>query len=124
MSLRPDRFLTIARAYRPTPAPNGALLFASDMAGLPQTSRLGEPDLFPVRLAPSQDRTLPVAHTPLGLLVRVDAGGNEVWQLGLVDGRGDLRLITRDDRAIHRDVTVAPDRRRAALAYNPGGQAD
>ena len=118
------RFLTVPRAYRPTPAPGGGLAFASDMAGLAQTYLLSAPDRFPVRVAPSQDRVLPVAHTPQGLLVRFDEGGNEVWQLGLVGAGGRLRPLTGDAKAIHRGVTVAPDGRSAGLAYNPGGRAD
>jgi hypothetical protein len=118
------RFLTIPRAYGPLPGPGGALVFASDMAGVGQTFRLDGPDRFPVRLAPSQSRTLPVAHTPHGLLVRIDEGGNEVWQLGLIDAGGRLRRVTRDARAIHRSVTVTPDGHAAGLAYNPEGGAD
>jgi dienelactone hydrolase len=124
MPARPHLFLSISRAYRPTPTREGALFVASDMAGLPQTYRLGGPDRFPVRVAPSQDRTLPVAHTPLGLLLRIDSGGDEVWQLALAGEAGDLRQITSDRLAIHRDVTVAPDGRRAGLVFNPGGRAD
>jgi dipeptidyl aminopeptidase/acylaminoacyl peptidase len=122
--LRPEQLLTIARAYLPVPSSGAGLYFASDMAGLSQVYRLDGPDRFPVRLAPSQDRTLPVAETPLGLLVRQDRGGDEVWQLGLIDEKGILRRLTRDGRAIHRDVKVSPDGLRAGLAYNPEGQSD
>jgi dipeptidyl aminopeptidase/acylaminoacyl peptidase len=123
-ALPPDQLLSLARAHRPTPAADGSLTFASDLAGLVQTHRLAGPDRFPVRLAPSQERTLPLAGTPLGLLVRTDRGGNETWQLGLIDGEGLLRTVTRDARAIHRSVHLAPDRRRAGIAFNPGGRAD
>src|SRR6266481_596428 len=118
-SLRPEQLLSIARAYRPTPAANGGIYIASDLSGVSQTYRLDGPDRFPVRLAPSQDRTLPVADTPLGLLVRQDHGGDETWQLGLLDDAGAVRPVTRDSRAIHRDVSLSPDGRRAGLAYNP-----
>ena len=127
----PAQLLSVARAYRPTPISSGGLWFASDMAGFGQVYRVGGADRFPVRLAPSQDRVLPVGETPLGLLVRLDQGGNETWQLGLIGdasadthAAGVLRTITRDAKAIHRDVRLHPDRRRAGLAYNPGGQAD
>jgi hypothetical protein len=123
-SPRPDQLLSIARAYRPTPTAAGGICFASDMAGFSQTYRLDGPDRFPVRLAASQDRTLPVAETPLGLLVRHDHGGDETWQLSVLGADGTARSVTRDPKAIHRDVTLAPDRRRAGLAYNPDGQAD
>src|SRR2546429_1592647 len=122
----PAQLLSIARAYRPTPTASGrGIWFASDMAGFGQVYRLDGPDRFPVRLAPSQDRVLPVAETPSGLLVRLDRGGDETWQLGLLDAAtGRLRIVTTDARAIHRDVTLAPGGRRAGLAFNPGGQAD
>jgi len=123
-SLRPEQLLTVARAYRPTRSAGGSLYFASDMAGLSQTYRLDAADHFPVRLAPSQDRTLPIAETPLGLLVRQDQGGNETWQLALVGPDGSLQQVTKDRKAIHRDVTLGPDRRKAGISYNPGGQDD
>jgi dipeptidyl aminopeptidase/acylaminoacyl peptidase len=123
-SMRPEQLLSVARAYRPTPTASGSLVFASDMAGFSQTYRLDGPDRFPVRLAPSQDRTLPIAETPLGLLVRHDAGGDETWQLSLVTPDGGRRPVTADPRAIHRDVHLAPGGRRAGLAHNPGGQSD
>src|SRR5215471_4770842 len=107
----PEQLLTVARAYRPTPSAEGSLYFASDMAGLSQTYRLDGPDRFPVRLAPSQDRTFPIAETPLGLLVRQDQGGNETWQLALVGPDGILGQVTRD-------------RQKAGISYNPGGQDD
>ena len=123
-ALRPEQLLTVARAYLPVPSSGGGLYFASDMAGLSQVYRLDGPDRFPVRLAPSQDRTLPIAETPLGLLVRQDRGGDEAWQLGLIDEGGSLRRLTRDGRAIHRDVKVSPDGLRGGLAYNPDGRSD
>lgn len=123
-SVPPEQLLTVARAYRPTPSAVGTLYFASDMAGLSQTYRLDGADRFPVRLAPSQDRTLPIAETPLGLLVRQDQGGNETWQLALVGHDGILRQVTRDRKAIHRDIRLSPDRGKAGISYNPGGQDD
>ena len=66
---------------------------------------------------------VPHAFTPAGLLVREDRGGNETWQLGMLEG-GRYRTLTEDARAIHQSVTLHPDRRRAGLGWNPGGQAD
>ncbi|MBO0706699.1 MAG: hypothetical protein J2P39_15345, partial [Candidatus Dormibacteraeota bacterium] len=116
-------YCSVARAWQPTPGPGGEVYFASDLSGVPQVYRLDGPDRFPVRLLPSQDRTLPIAPTGRGLLVRQDLGGDEVWQLAVLDGQA-ARRVTRDPAAIHRDVVVAPDGRRAGLAYNPHGQAD
>ncbi len=123
-SLPPEQLLSVARAFRPLPTSSSSLCFASDMAGFSQTYRLDGPDRFPVRLAPGQDRVLPVAETPLGLLVRQDYGGNETWQLALVEAGGSLLSLTTDRQAIHRDVTLAPDGVRAGLTFNPGGQSD
>src|SRR5262245_5178808 len=106
----PAQLLSVARAFRPTPASTGGLWFASDMAGVAQTYRLAGPDRFPVRLAPGQDRLLPIGETPLGLLVRHDRGGNETWQLALVGADGSLTPVTDDARAIHRDRVLSPDR--------------
>jgi dipeptidyl aminopeptidase/acylaminoacyl peptidase len=120
----PEQLLAIARAYLPVPSRTGQLFFASDMAGVSQVYRLDGPDRFPVRLAPSQDRVLPVAETAVGLLVRRDRGGDELWQLSLLDGRGALRQVSSDPKAIHREPRLSPDGRRVGLAYNPNGQAD
>jgi dipeptidyl aminopeptidase/acylaminoacyl peptidase len=81
------------------------------------------PGAAPTRLVTSETRMIPHAHTPLGLLVREDIGGNEVWQLGLVSGGGH-RSLTTDTKAIHQSVTVHPDRLRVGLGWNPSGQAN
>src|SRR5437588_5111481 len=117
-SVHPEHLLSVARACRPTPTAAGGLVLASDMAGFSQTYRMDGPDRFPVRLAPAQDRMLPVAETPLGLLVRSDQGGNETWQLALLEAGGGLRPVTHDPRAIHRDRVLSPDRRRVGLSFN------
>ena len=119
----PAPYCSVARAWQPTPGAEGEVYFASDLSGVAQVYRMDAPDRFPVRLLPSQDRTLPIAPTEHGLLVRQDRGGDEVWQLAVLEGTG-ARTVTRDPQAIYRDVTVAPDGRRAGLAYNPHGQAD
>src|SRR5919109_4416110 len=105
----PEQLLSISRAYLPTPGSAGRLYFASDMAGFSQVYRLDGPDRFPVRLAPSQDRVLPVTQTALGLLVRRDRGGDELWQLSLLDSRGAIRQVSSDPRAIHRQPSLSPD---------------
>jgi dipeptidyl aminopeptidase/acylaminoacyl peptidase len=75
-------------------------------------------------IADAGDRTIPHAWTDLGLLVRHDQGGNEIWQLSLLGDDGRLRRLTRDPNAIHQSVTLHPDRRRVGLGWNPGGQGD
>src|SRR5215831_331531 len=120
----PAHLLSVARAFRPIPGPDGGLWFASDMPGFSQVYRIAGPDRFPVRLAPGQDRMLPVGETPFGLLVRRDQGGDETWQLALLEAGGGLRAVTHDAKAIHRDRVLSPEGRRVGLSFNPGGQSD
>jgi len=120
---RIERLLSVARATRPMPAPDGSLHFASNRGGHAQVYRQTAAGVEPELVFASKTRMVPHAHTPLGLLVREDRGGNEIWQLGLVsDGRH--RPLTTDARAIHQSVTLHPDKRRVGLGWNPGGQAD
>ena len=120
---RIERLLSVARATRPMPAPDGSLYFASNRGGHAQVYRQTAAGVEPELVFASETRMVPHAHTPLGLLVREDRGGNEIWQLGLVsDGRH--RPLTTDARAIHQSVTLHPDKRRVGLGWNPGGQAD
>ncbi|TME43451.1 MAG: hypothetical protein E6I61_00060, partial [Chloroflexi bacterium] len=120
---RIERLLSVARSTRPLPAPDGSLYFASNRGGHVQVYRQTAPGAEPAVVARSETRMVPHAHTPLGLLVREDRGGNEVWQLGMFS-EGRVRPLTTDLKAIHQSVTVHPDRRRAGLGWNPGGQAD
>ena len=118
-----ERLLSVARATRPLPAPDGSLYFASNRAGHSQVYRQRAPGQEPELVFEGETRMVPHAHTPSGLLVREDRGGNEIWQLGLLaDGR--YRPLTSDLEAIHEGVTLHPDGRRVGLSLNPGGQAN
>ena len=79
-----ERLLSVARATRPLPAPDGSLYFASNRAGHSQVYRQRAPGQEPEPVFASESRMVPHAHTPSGLLVREDRGGNEIWQLGLL----------------------------------------
>src|SRR5690348_14729626 len=118
-----ERLLSVSRATRPLPAPDGSLYFASNRGGHAQVYRQAAPGADPQLVFASETRMVPHAHTPLGLLVREDRGGNEIWQLGLVAG-SKHRPLTADARAIHQSVTLHPDRMRVGLGWNPGGQAN
>jgi len=120
---RIERLLSVSRSTRPLPASDGSVYFASNRGGHAQVYRQSAPGAEPARLVESETRMVPHAHTPFGLLVREDLGGNEVWQLGMVDGSSHRRL-THDPVAIHQSVTMHPDGLRAGLGWNPGGQAD
>lgn len=88
-----------------------------------QVFRQTEPGAKAERMLTTASRMLPHAHTALGLLVRADNGGDEIWQLGMLRGR-EYRALTTDPKAIHRSVALHPDGRRAGLSWNPDGQAD
>ncbi|HET7419615.1 MAG TPA: prolyl oligopeptidase family serine peptidase [Candidatus Dormibacteraeota bacterium] len=120
---RIQRLLSVARSTRPLPAADGSVFFASNRGGHTQVYRLTAPGTEPELVVATQTRMVPHAHTPLGLLVREDRGGDEVWQLGLVED-GAYRPLTRDARAIHQSVTLHPDRRSVGLGWNPDGQGD
>lgn len=123
MNTNPETYLTAARAAHPLPLADGSLVFSYDEPGHPQVFRMVRPGAWPQRLGPNSHRTLPLAETPHGLLVRQDRGGNETWQLGLIDEAG-LRILTADPKAMHVGATLAPDRRWVGIGYNPGGQVD
>ncbi len=120
---RIERLLSVARATRPLPAPDGSLYFASNRSGHVQVYRQTSPGAEPAAMNATETRMVPHAHTSLGLLVREDRGGNEVWQLGMLSSGGHGALTT-DSKAIHQNVTMHPDGLRAGLAWNPGGQHD
>ncbi|MEO8744057.1 MAG: prolyl oligopeptidase family serine peptidase [Candidatus Dormiibacterota bacterium] len=115
--------MSVARATRPLPGPDGNLFFASNIDGHSQVYRQTLPGAPPTRLVTTETRMVPHAHTPLGLLVREDSGGNEVWQLGLISDDG-YRSLTTDVKAIHQSATLHPDGRRVGLGWNPNGQAN
>lgn len=120
---RIERLLSVARSTRPLPAPDGSLYFASNRGGHSQVYRQPAAGAEPQLVFASETRMVPHAHTPLGLLVREDSGGNEIWQLGLISN-SEYRGLTNDARAIHQSVTLGPDKKRVGLGWNPGGQAD
>jgi dipeptidyl aminopeptidase/acylaminoacyl peptidase len=118
-----ERLLSVARATRPLPADDGSLYFSSNRGGHSQVYRQTAPATEPELVFASETRMVPHAHTPLGLLVREDRGGNEIWQLGLIT-EDAYRPLTSDAKAIHQSVTLDRDRRRVGLGWNPAGQAD
>ncbi|HEX6488645.1 MAG TPA: prolyl oligopeptidase family serine peptidase [Candidatus Dormibacteraeota bacterium] len=119
-----EQLLLLARASRPIPTAGG-LLFTADLPGHPQPYLLKSPRAWPERLTASTERTVPVGETELGLLLTYDSGGNEAWQLDILErDSGTRRRLTHDPKAIHRSVVIAPDGRRAGLSHNPGGQDD
>ncbi|TMF22650.1 MAG: S9 family peptidase [Chloroflexi bacterium] len=121
--VRIEKVLSVVRATRPLPDPDGGIYFASNAAGKAQVFQQPAPGVAPLRVVESETRMVPHAHTPGGLLVRADRDGDEIWQVGLITDTG-YRQLTTDPMAIHRSVTLHPDGRRAGLSWNPGGQAN
>jgi len=120
---RIEKLLAVARATRPLPDPAGLLYYSSNVGGHAQVYRQAAPGAGRELVLATADRLVPHAHTPFGLLVRADAGGNETWQLALI-GEAGLRPLTSDANAIHQSPVMHPSRHSAGLAWNPGGQAD
>jgi dipeptidyl aminopeptidase/acylaminoacyl peptidase len=120
---RIEKLLSVVRATRPLPHEDGSLYYACNVAGVAQVFRQAQPGADRERLFASDNRMVPHAHTPHGLLIRADHGGDEIWQLGLGKD-GSYRQLTTDPKAIHGSVTVHSDGRRVGLSWNPGGQAD
>src|SRR5438309_735304 len=120
----PVHLLQVTRATRPLPGQDGGLAFASNHEGHQKTYYIDRPGGEARTMADSGDRTLPEAWTDLGLLVRHDRGGSEIWQLSMVEANGTLRAITTDSKAVHQSATLHPDRRRVGLGWNAGGGRD
>src|SRR5258708_17126244 len=120
---RIEKLLSVALATRPLPAPDGSLFFASNRDGHSQVYRQQAPGADPHRVFASETRMVPHAHTPLGLLVREDRGGNEIWQRGLISN-GEYRVLTHNPEAIHQSMTIGPARKRVRPGWNPAGQAN
>ena len=118
------QLLKVARATRPLPGPDRGLAFASNVDGYQKTFHLDAPGGKPRTLADAGDRTLPHAWTDAGLLVRHDRGGNEIWQLSIVEPDGGLKALTADSKAVHQSVALHPDGKRIGLAWNAGGGRD
>lgn len=118
------QLLQVTRATRPLPGPDGGLAFASNQDGHQKVFYIDSPGSEARTIADAGDRTLPEAWTDLGLLVRHDRGGNEIWQLSKVEPDGALRALTTDPKAVHQSVTLHPDGRRVGLGWNVGGGRD
>jgi dipeptidyl aminopeptidase/acylaminoacyl peptidase len=118
------QLLQVTRATRPLPAPDGGLAFASNQEGHQKVMYVERPGGEARAIADAGDRTLPEAWTDRGMLVRHDRGGNEIWQLSMVEPDGRLRALTTDSNAVHQSVTLHPDGRRVGLGWNAGGGRD
>lgn len=119
-----ESLLKVSRATRPVGRPGGGIYFASNFEGHFQTYEIESPGAEPRRITHTGERIVPHAVTEHGLVLRTDVGGNETWQLVLLEPDGSLRPLTSDPRAIHQGVHLHPDRVRFGLAWNPGGRQD
>ncbi|HEY9288238.1 MAG TPA: prolyl oligopeptidase family serine peptidase [Candidatus Dormibacteraeota bacterium] len=119
-----ERLLTVSRATRPVPAPDGSLYYASNESGHAQIYHVASPDARAQRRTQTSDRLVPEYWTRHGLVLRGDAGGNENWQLSLLRPDGSLARLTHDDRAVHTPTRLRPDGNALGLSWNPAGQRD
>lgn len=120
-----DRFMRVPRAFGPKVLRNGSLLYDSDRGGYPKPYQQATPESEPELLQLGELPLLSIGQTSNdGILVRHDQFGNEHWQLSIVESEGRLRTLTHDPAAIFQGVLIHPDRARAGIAYNPGGQDD
>lgn len=119
-----EKLLAVSRGTRPVGLPGGGLAFASNQAGHAQVYVVGGPGELAERLVETDDRVVPQAWTEDGLVVRHDHGGDEVWQLSLLDEQRRLVALTHDAAAIHTSPVIRPDGRAFGLSWNPAGQAD
>ncbi|HEY8760266.1 MAG TPA: hypothetical protein VIP52_05070 [Candidatus Dormibacteraeota bacterium] len=110
----------MTRAIRPLPEPRGGLFFAANFEGYFRTYHLAGPGGQPQLVADAGDRTIPHALTDLGLLVRHDRGGDEIWQLSLAGLDGELRQLTLDAHAIHQKRRPAPRPAPGGTGLEPG----
>lgn len=117
-----ERWLSVARSWQPSPSHDGReVLFVSDRTGLPLAWRC------PVRPGPSRplvrspDRVGRVDASPTGprAVLSRDAGGNEVWQLELVDlSGGGVLPLTSDPKVMNLAHGWMDDGRRFLYASN------
>jgi dipeptidyl aminopeptidase/acylaminoacyl peptidase len=99
------RWLDHPRSMSPHPSwDGGSIHFLSDRNGLPQawtTDPYGRP---PTLLVPTSERVGAIRPSPAGprCILSTDRGGNEHWQLQLVEiGEASPRTLTTDAERIH-----------------------
>ena len=79
----------------------GGVYYSSNITGRAQVFRQSEPGGTADRLVENENRVVPHAQTPLGLLVLEDHEGDEIWQLGLIAGDLHRQLTILDFLATH-----------------------
>jgi dipeptidyl aminopeptidase/acylaminoacyl peptidase len=120
------RWLDVAIAHTPSVVHDGsAVLFVSDATGLPLAYRVPTLGGTPSVILASGERTDRARASPAGprAIVATDAGGNEHWQLALVDlvdsGRPPpARWLTNAPKVIHMPGAWRPDGKRFLYASN------
>lgn len=99
------RWLEIPLSYQPAVAGEGdGVFFLSNGGGLPELYQVSLTGGSPRRILSSRERVGDVLPAPTDrrAVIAVDRGGNEHWQLGLVEpGAAAVRPLTEDPEVIH-----------------------
>jgi len=117
------RYLSIKSSYAPQFSPDdGTLAYLSDVTGFPQvwTVNLGE-GAWPQQLSLGQDRVGFLSYAKRSNMVAcgVDSGGNERFQIQIIEDGGErLGLVTDEPDVIHNWGDWSPDERSVCFSSN------
>ncbi|HUI38219.1 MAG TPA: hypothetical protein VLY85_01150, partial [Thermoplasmata archaeon] len=120
------RWLDVSTAHNPSVLHDGSeVLFVSDATGLPLSYRVAVTGGAPRLALGSSERTDRILASPREgrAVVSSDAGGNEYWQLTLIDLDGGPsapppRRLTDDPKVIHSAGAWRPDGRHVLYSSN------
>lgn len=121
------RWLEVPLVSGPSVTSDGErVLFLSDVGGLPQVWSVPGRGGTPHPWFDSAERVWSVRSSPTDpnqAIVRVDAGGDEHWQLGLVERAATaksprLTALTANPEVIHQNLEWRPDGRRVVFTSN------
>ena len=118
------RWLDVPLSSQPSVTSDGAsVLYVSTAGGVPEAWQIGTERGPGRRLLPSPERVGSIQASPAGprAIVATDAGGNEHWQLGLLElgsGTRPIRPLTDAPNVIHHPGRWTEDGRRYVFSSN------
>ena len=122
-----ERYLSIKSAYAPSFSPDGRrIAYLSDTTGLPQVwsvalHRREDDPAWPQQLTAGNERVgfVSYARSRDAIAYGVDSGGNEHFQIHMLEGDGErLTKLTDNPRAIHSWGDWSPDDRSVCFSSN------